>query len=227
MMVAAEATAHRPRRRPHRLRRLSKASVPYLLILPVVVVITAILGYPLFKLVTLSVQQFGLPGLIQRRGPVDRVRRFLVCSAGRRLLAHAPSHCNLQAANIGLTMGLELPIAFLLVRVSPWVRVLLTAGLILVSSMPAVVAVQVWYSMSNLQNGIVDYALTELGVGDYGQHDWYAGDLLPAGDDDPADRLECRSPSSQSHSMQGSHRCRVTCRSGRDRRQFRYASFVM
>ena len=40
--------------------------------------------------------------------------------------------------------------------------------------MPAVVAVQVWYWMTNFQNGILNYVLTELHVGDYGQHDWYA-----------------------------------------------------
>ena len=58
-------------------------------------------------------------------------------------------------------------------RVSGWVRVLLTAGLVLVWSMPAVVAVQVWYWMTNFQNGILNYVLTELGLGDYFQHDWY------------------------------------------------------
>ena len=68
MSVAAEATAHRSRRRPRRSGASSQASVPYLLILPVIVVITAILGYPLYKLVTLSFQQYGLPELIQRKG---------------------------------------------------------------------------------------------------------------------------------------------------------------
>ena len=65
-------------------------------------------------------------------------------------------------------------IAFLLVRVSAWVRILLTAGLVLAWAMPAVVAVQVWSWMTNFQNGILNYVLTELGVGDYSQHDWYA-----------------------------------------------------
>jgi MFS family permease len=45
-----------------------RGSVPYLLILPVVAVITAILGYPLYRLVTLSFQQYGLAELIQRKG---------------------------------------------------------------------------------------------------------------------------------------------------------------
>jgi N,N'-diacetylchitobiose transport system permease protein len=54
------------------------------------------------------------------------------------------------------------------------VRILLTTGLVLVWAMPAVVAVQVWYWITNFQNGVLNYALTTLGVGDYFQHDWYA-----------------------------------------------------
>jgi N,N'-diacetylchitobiose transport system permease protein len=50
----------------------------------------------------------------------------------------------------------------------------LTSGLVLVWSMPAVVAVQVWYWMTNFQNGVLNYILTEVGFGDYFQHDWYA-----------------------------------------------------
>jgi N,N'-diacetylchitobiose transport system permease protein len=44
---------------------------------------------------------------------------------------------------------------------------------VLVWSMPAVVAVQVWNWMTNLQNGVINYALTQLHAGDFSQHDWY------------------------------------------------------
>ncbi len=71
-------------------------------------------------------------------------------------------------------MGIGLLIALLLVRVSTWVRLVLSSGLVLVWSMPVVVAVQVFYWMTNFQNGVVNYVLTELGVGDFYQHDWYA-----------------------------------------------------
>ena len=64
--------------------------------------------------------------------------------------------------------------ALLLVQVSGWVRVLLSTGLVLVWAMPAVVAVQIWYWMTNYQNGVLNYVLTELHLGDYFQHDWYA-----------------------------------------------------
>ena len=78
------------------------------------------------------------------------------------------------AVNVGLTIVLGTLLALLLVRVSGWVRVLLSTGLVLVWAMPAVVAVQIWYWMTDYQNGVLNYVLTELHVGDYFQHDWYA-----------------------------------------------------
>jgi N,N'-diacetylchitobiose transport system permease protein len=173
MTVAAEATAHRSRRRPPRAKRLAQASVPYLLILPVIVVITAILGYPLYKLVTLSFQEYGLPELIQRKGKwigLDNYSSVLHDRVFWRVLLRTVVF---TVANVALTIGLGTLIAFLLVRVATWVRVMLTAGLVLVWSMPAVVAVQVWVWMTNFQNGVLNYVLTELHVGDYAGHDWY------------------------------------------------------
>ncbi len=78
------------------------------------------------------------------------------------------------AANVGLTIVLGTLIALLLVRVGTFVRVLLTTGLVIVWAMPVVVAVQVWYWMTNFQNGVLNHILTQLHVGDYFQHDWYA-----------------------------------------------------
>jgi len=75
---------------------------------------------------------------------------------------------------VSLTIVLGMLIALLLVRVSTVVRVLLTSGLVLVWSMPVVVAVQIFYWMTNFQNGIVNYVLTQLRIGDFFQHDWYA-----------------------------------------------------
>jgi N,N'-diacetylchitobiose transport system permease protein len=144
------------------------------MILPVVAVITAILGYPLYKVVTLSFQRYGLFELIQRKGAwigLDNYESVLRDEIFWRVLLRTVVF---TAATVGLTMVVGTLIAFLLTRVSPWVRVLLSAALILAWSMPAVVAVQVWFWMTNFQNGILNYVLTEARVGDYMQHDWYA-----------------------------------------------------
>jgi N,N'-diacetylchitobiose transport system permease protein len=40
--------------------------------------------------------------------------------------------------------------------------------------MPPVVAVQVWSWMTNSENGVGNYILTELHLGDFFEHNWYA-----------------------------------------------------
>jgi N,N'-diacetylchitobiose transport system permease protein len=148
--------------------------VPYALILPVVAAIGGILGYPLYNLVRLSFERYGLFELIQRKGQwigLDNYGSVLHDAVFWDTLVRT---IVFTVVNVGLTIVLGTLIALLLVQVSSVVRILLTAGLVLVWSMPIVVAVQVWYWMTNFQNGVLNYALTKLHVGDYQQHDWYA-----------------------------------------------------
>ena len=173
--VAAETTpVWSRRRRPLTWQRALRATAPYWLLMPVLIAIVAILGYPLYKLLVLSFQEYGLAQLIQHKGA-------WVGTANYASVLHDPIfwHTLLRtvvftAVNVGLTIGIGTLLALLLVQVGPIVRVCLTSGLVLVWSMPVVVAVQVWYWMTNFQNGILNYVLTQLHVGDYEQHDWYA-----------------------------------------------------
>jgi N,N'-diacetylchitobiose transport system permease protein len=172
--VAAAPSLRARRRRPLSLSRVARASIPYLLVLPVVAAIVAILGYPLYNLVTLSFQRYGLPELIQRHGEwigLENYRSVLSDPVFWHTLVRT---LVFTAVNVGLTMVLGTLIALLLARIAAPVRILLMTGLVLVWAMPAVVAVQVWYWMTNFQNGVVNYILTELHLGDYSQHDWYA-----------------------------------------------------
>jgi N,N'-diacetylchitobiose transport system permease protein len=173
-MASAAETTPRSRRRSLSWRRVGTGAVPYGLILPVVVVLGAILGYPIYSLVRLSLQQYGLFELIRHQGRYVGLHNF-------GLVLHDPVFWHtvvrtviFTIANVGLTMTLGTLTALLLVRVSAWVRILLTAGLVLVWAMPPVVAVQVWNWMTNYQNGVLNYVLTELHVGNYFHHDWYA-----------------------------------------------------
>jgi N,N'-diacetylchitobiose transport system permease protein len=173
--IAAETTSLWPRRR----RRLTagrafRASVPYLLILPVIGAVGAVLGYPIYDLIRLSLQRYGLPELIQRSGHWIGLDNFSSVLRDHVFWDVLIRTVVFTIANVALTMVIGTLIALLLVRVSSWMRVLLTAGLVLVWSMPVVVAVQVWHWITNFQNGILNYALTQLLPGDFFQHDWYA-----------------------------------------------------
>jgi N,N'-diacetylchitobiose transport system permease protein len=171
--VAAELGLPARRRRPFSLARLYRAFAPYLLILPIVVVIVAILGYPLYKLVTLSFQRYGLPELIQRQGEWIGLDNFQSVLRDEIFWDAMLRTVIFTVANVGLTMVLGLLLALLLVRVSLFVRVLLTSALVLAWSMPPVVAVQVFLWMTNFQNGVLNYVLSQVGLAEP-QHDFYA-----------------------------------------------------
>ena len=155
--------------------------MPYWLILPVLAAIGAILGYPLYSLVRLSLQRYGLFELIRHEGAWVGLANFESVLRDRVFWDTLLRTVVFTVANVGLTMVLGTLIALLLVRVGPVVRVLLTGGLVLVWSMPVVVAVQVWYWMTNAQNGILNDVLTRLHVGDFFQHDWYASTFSQLG----------------------------------------------
>src|SRR5919199_1783677 len=116
--VAAEVSPPRPRRRPLTWSRAARASVPYALILPVLATVGAILGYPLYNLVRLSFQRYGLFELIAHRG-------FPVGLKNYSSVLHDPVFWHtlvrtivFTIANVGLTMVLGTLIALLLTRLS-------------------------------------------------------------------------------------------------------------
>jgi N,N'-diacetylchitobiose transport system permease protein len=153
--------------------RIAGGSVPYLLIAPVVLVLAAILGYPIYYLVRLSFQRYDLFALLQHHGTYVGLENFTSVLRDPVFQHTLMRTIVFTVANVGLTMVLGTLIALLLVRISTWVRILLTAGLVLVWAMPPVVAVQVWSWITNSENGVLNYVLTELHVGNYFQHNWY------------------------------------------------------
>ena len=161
-----------------RRRRLTRRTVvrfaaPYALIAPAIVVIGAILAYPLYYLVRLSFQRYGLFQLIAHKGSWVGLHNYGV-------LLHDPVfwHTLVRTivftfVNVALTLVLGTLVALLLVQVATAIRLMITSALVLAWAMPVVVAVQLWYWMTNFENGVVNYVLTELRLGDFIGHDWY------------------------------------------------------
>jgi len=162
------------RRRRFSRERIVRFVSPFALIAPAVIVIIAVLAYPLYFLVTLSFQRYGLFQLIAHQGTWIGLDNYRTLFHDHVFWATLQRTIVFTIINVGLTMVLGTLIALLLVRVSGWVRVLITSGLVLAWAMPVVVAVQVWYWMTNYENGVLNYMLTKLGIGDFVQHDWYA-----------------------------------------------------
>src|SRR5262249_33514735 len=129
--IAAEPPSwSRRRSRPLRSRAL-RGSVPYLLIAPVLGAIGVVLGYPLYSLVRLAFQKYGLFELIKHHGKWVGVDNFSSVLHDQVFWHTLVRTVVFTIANVGLTMVLGTLIALLLVRVSTPVRILLMSGLVL------------------------------------------------------------------------------------------------
>jgi len=165
--VAAGARSLPLRRR----RRFSWA--PYALVLPVIVAIAVVLGYPIVKLFILSFQRYGLVELIQHKGVWIGLDNYSSILHDRVFWDTVIRTVVFTAVNVTLTIVLGTLMALLLVKVSKVIRLMLLSGLVLVWAMPPVVAVQVWYWMTNFENGVLTYVLSQLHLVP-ANHDWYA-----------------------------------------------------
>jgi N,N'-diacetylchitobiose transport system permease protein len=156
---------------PRRGRRPSFA--PYALILPVAAAVVLLLGYPIYKLVRISFERYGLFELIQHHGHWIGLDNYRSVLSDHVFWDTVVRTVIFTIVNVGLTIVLGTLIALLLPKISRWVRILLTTGLVLVWAMPVVVAVQVFYWMTNFENGVLNYLAAEIHlVGS--NHDWYA-----------------------------------------------------
>lgn len=152
---------------------MTRVAPPYLLLLPAIAVIGTVLGYPLYKLVTLSFQRYGLFELIRHKG-------VWIGTANYAHILHDSEfwHVLLRtvvftAVNVGLTMLLATLVALLLARLGSFMRVLLSAGLVLVWAIPPVVSVNIWNWMVDYEFGVLNWTLTRLHLGDFIHHDWF------------------------------------------------------
>jgi N,N'-diacetylchitobiose transport system permease protein len=174
------ALAVEPAARPARRRsrgRVAARSAPYALILPAAAVIAAVLGYPMYKIVALSFQKYGLFELIRHSGTwigFDNYSQVLHDHTFWQVLLRT---IVFTVVNVGLTMVLGTLVALLLAQLGKGMRLLLTSGLVLVWAMPPVVAVNIWYWMVDYEFGVLNWTLTQLHLGNFTHHDWFADPL--------------------------------------------------
>ena len=162
--VPPERPAPRPGARARRLRPL----VPYALLAPALLVLAAILGFPLYRLVSLSFQRYGLRELIAGKGTFIGLQNY-------RDILGDPFFWTVvfAAVCVGLTMALGTLVALLLRNLARPMRVLVTAGLVAAWAMPTLTAVSIWQWLFDFEFGLVNWLLTRLGVAGYEQHNWF------------------------------------------------------
>jgi N,N'-diacetylchitobiose transport system permease protein len=175
--VSAEsALPIEPAARPARRRvsrRAGRAVAPYVLLLPALAVIGAVLGYPLYKLVTLSFQQYGLFELLAHQGKWIGLDNYSQIFHDREFWTVLGRTIAFTAVTVGLTMLLGTLIALLLAQLGGFMKLLITTGLVLAWTMPPVVAVNIWTWMVDYEFGVANWTLARVGLDYFDHHDWF------------------------------------------------------
>jgi N,N'-diacetylchitobiose transport system permease protein len=136
-------------------------------------VIAVVLAYPLYMLVRLSFEQYGLPELLQHKGVWVGTANYAAILHDHQFWVVVFRTLLFTAVNVTLTMVLGTLIALLLAQLGRAMRLLLTLGLVLVWATPVVVAVNIWYWLVDYEFGVLNWLLTELHLGDFQHHDWF------------------------------------------------------
>jgi N,N'-diacetylchitobiose transport system permease protein len=164
--------AARPARRRAR-RHVGRAVAPYALLLPALTVIVAVLAYPLYQLVALSFQKYGLFELIAHKGQWIGLDNYSQIVHDREFWTVLGRTIAFTAVTVGLTMLLGTLIALLLAQLGGFMRLLITTGLVLAWAMPPVVSVNIWTWMVDYEFGVANWTLSRLGLGYFDHHDWF------------------------------------------------------
>jgi N,N'-diacetylchitobiose transport system permease protein len=176
----ATSTAQRPTPGPLRRRTLSRVragGLPYLLVLPVVLVLVVVAAWPLVKIITLSLQKQDTGKFALFHGGSSSwtgLANYTNALSDSTFWTVALRTVVFTAVNVALSLVIGMAIAHLLNRVSRWARILLTATLLFVWAVPSTVSTQIYYWLFANQYGVVNYLLDKLpGVHMHG-HDWFA-----------------------------------------------------
>ena len=156
--------------------RRRRGLLPYGLLLPAVAVLVAVLGYPLVRLLGLSVREYGLPQQFGQPADfvgLDNYARILQDPQFWAVCVRTIVFC---AVNVALTMVFGMLIALLIGRLGRTLRILVLAALLLAWAMPPLSSTIVWQWLFDTQFGLVNWLLTQVG-GDWTGHSWLSNQL--------------------------------------------------
>ncbi|MBE1493415.1 N,N'-diacetylchitobiose transport system permease protein [Amycolatopsis lexingtonensis] len=169
-MLLVKARPHAPERPavPRRRRSL----LPYGLLLPAAALLGLVLGYPLLRLVVISLQEYGLRSLFTGTTGFAGWDNYAEVLGDGQLLPVLARSVGFCAALVLGTLVIGFAVALLLRRLGRGMRTMVTMCLIAAWALPNVASTLVWQWLFQPGYGVVNWLLTQVGFGDLTQHDW-------------------------------------------------------
>lgn len=146
---------------------------PFVLLVPAGIVLAAVLGYPLVRLIINSFQDFGLRALFTGKNQwIGFANYTAIFTDGEFLPVLVRTFAFTAALCIGC-MVIGMAMAQLMVNVNTFSRMFLGSILVLAWALPTVSSTLVWQWLFQPLYGVFNWMITQLGwFGDYTQHSW-------------------------------------------------------
>ena len=144
-------------------RRRRVQPLPYLLLVPATAALVLMLGYPIVRLLTLSLQEFGLKQQFGAAADWVGLRNFSDILHDPEFWAVLRRTIVFCAVNVVLTISLGMAVALLLERLGKKMRLLTMLGLMLAWAMPALTSTVIWQWIFDTQYGIANWVLGRQG----------------------------------------------------------------
>jgi N,N'-diacetylchitobiose transport system permease protein len=163
---------------PRPRRRRPGTARPWLLLAPALLVMGGLLLYPLFRVLVLSLQDFGLRELVSGRTDWVGFDNYAELLGSAELWTTVlPNTVVFALVAVALTVVFGTLVALLLARLTPVVRGLVTTAIMVAWAMPAVTGTYVWIFVFAPVDGIAVQALDALGLVDAATANPFTGRL--------------------------------------------------
>jgi N,N'-diacetylchitobiose transport system permease protein len=146
--------------------------MPYWLLLPSIVLVAVLLGYPLVRLVETSFQEYNLFQLFSHTTKWNGVANYSAILSSGSFWDSVLRTVLFTGACVGTTILVGMGVALVLERVGRTVRTAVSVAMVLAWAMPPISAAIVWQWLFANQFGVVDWLLTVLHLGHLSNLDW-------------------------------------------------------
>ncbi|HET6293620.1 MAG TPA: sugar ABC transporter permease [Kribbella sp.] len=160
---------------PRTLRaRIGERTVPYLLILPALIAILVLLGWPTLQLVGISLRQLDLRELVTGQMVWIGFDNYTAALTDPEFWEITIRTLVFTAVIVITTLLVALFIALLMRHLNPVVRVLLQVTLVLAWATPVIATTTVFQWMFDQQYGILNKTLAQLGFESFIGYSWFS-----------------------------------------------------
>ncbi|MEZ3159304.1 sugar ABC transporter permease [Microbacterium sp. BWT-B31] len=163
-----------PEPSPRRRRFLAAGGfTPYALLVPSLIVLAAITGWPLIQLVIMSFQEFGRAQVFGAPPEFVGLGNYLEVLTDAEFWQVLARSVVFAAVSVVSTMVLGVLVALLMQRLGTVLRTFVSVGLLLAWAMPPLSATIVWGWIFDTQYGVLNYVLVNwFGLEQFQGHSW-------------------------------------------------------